>query len=56
MLGEQPSPDPVRDGRRLHEALRTPRLPHTAQECDPGVRSHAARLVRVPPQREDGGY
>lgn len=46
MLGEQPSPDPIRDGRRLHEAL--------VYALDP----HAAPLdwYEHHPQREDGGY
>jgi tetraprenyl-beta-curcumene synthase len=46
MLGEQPSADPVRDGRRLHEAL--------VFALTPG----APRLdwYELHPQREDGGF
>jgi tetraprenyl-beta-curcumene synthase len=46
MLGEQPSDDPVRDGRRLHEGL--------VYALDPA----ATRLdwYEHHPQREDGGY
>jgi tetraprenyl-beta-curcumene synthase len=46
MLGEQPSPDPVRDGRRLHEALvfaLTPGAPRSD-------------WYEFHPQREDGGF
>ncbi len=58
MLGEQPSADPVLDGRRLHNALLyalgwpspTPR----AGELDPGVQ--ALDWYEHHPQREDGGY
>ncbi len=59
MLGEQPSPDPIRDGRRLHEALvYALGCPHTAEEC-----AHEAGALVTPldwyehhPRREDGGY
>ena len=46
MLGEQPSPDPILDGRRLHEAL--------VYALDP----HGTPLdwYEHHPQREDGGY
>ncbi|HEV3094907.1 MAG TPA: DUF2600 family protein [Solirubrobacteraceae bacterium] len=53
MLGEQPSPDPVRDGRRLHEALvYAVSIPPT-----PGGDS-ITRLdwYEHHPQRRDGGY
>jgi tetraprenyl-beta-curcumene synthase len=46
MIGEQPSADPVRDGRRLHEALVFALTPE------------APRLdwYELHPQREDGGF
>lgn len=53
ILGEQPSPDPVRDGRRLHEGLvYAVSIPPT-----PGGDS-IARLdwYEHHPQRDDGGY
>jgi tetraprenyl-beta-curcumene synthase len=46
MLGEQPSPDPVADGRRLHEALLYA-LDPTALPLD---------WYEHHPQRDDGGY
>jgi tetraprenyl-beta-curcumene synthase len=61
MLGEQPSPDPVLDGRRLHEALVyavTPRGATGSLGDDPG---HLGPVVALDwyehhPQRHDGGY
>lgn len=46
ILGEQPSPDPIRDGRRLHEAL-VYALDPLATPLD---------WYEHHPQREDGGY
>lgn len=46
MLGEQPSADPVADGRRLHEAL--------LYALDPAA--DALDWYEHHPQREDGGY
>ncbi len=46
VLGEQPSPDPVRDGQRLHEAL--------VYALDPGATP--LDWYEHHPQREDGGY
>jgi tetraprenyl-beta-curcumene synthase len=48
MLGEQPSPDPVADGRRLHEALL-----HALRE-DP--RALPRDWYEHHPHRDDGGY
>ncbi len=72
MLGEQPSPDPVLDGRRLHEALVYAVTPR-GTTAPPG--SEVALSTRTPPapiaydegaraldwyehhpQRDDGGY
>jgi tetraprenyl-beta-curcumene synthase len=58
ILGEQPSANPVADGRRLHEALLhalTPPSPATEELHDD---SHAIALdwYEHHPQREDGGY
>jgi tetraprenyl-beta-curcumene synthase len=46
MLGEQPSPYPIRDGQRLHEALVYALDPHTSP----------LDWYEHHPQREDGGY
>ncbi len=46
MLGEQPSADPVRDGRRLHEAL--------VYALDPAATP--LDWYEHHPQRDDGGY
>lgn len=46
MLGEQPSPDPVADGQRLHEALLC--------ALDPGC--SPLDWYEFHPQRDDGGY
>jgi tetraprenyl-beta-curcumene synthase len=46
MLGEQPSPDPIRDGQRLHEAL--------VYALDPPATP--LDWYEHHPQREDGGY
>ena len=46
MLGEQPSLDPVADGRRLHEAL--------VYALDPGA--SPLDWFEFHPQRDDGGY
>jgi tetraprenyl-beta-curcumene synthase len=61
MLGEQPSPDPVLDGRRLHEALVyavTPRGATGPLDGDPGQRGPVVALdwYEHHPQRSDGGY
>jgi tetraprenyl-beta-curcumene synthase len=60
MLGEQPSPDPIRDGRRLHEALVYALSP---AQCGGAALARADNLLPTPrdwyehhPQREDGGY
>lgn len=59
MLGEQPSPDPVLDGRRLHEALVYAVTPRGAQP--PGGAPERGPVVALDwyehhPQRSDGGY
>lgn len=58
MLGEQPSPDPVLDGQRLHNgllfALGWPSATPQAGESDPGVT--ALDWYEHHPQHEDGGY
>jgi tetraprenyl-beta-curcumene synthase len=58
MLGEQPSADPVRDGRRLHNALLFalgwPSPAPSDHEVDPGVQ--ALDWYEHHPQRADGGY
>lgn len=46
MLGEQPSPDPVADGQRLHEALL----------CALAPGSTPLDWYEFHPQRDDGGY
>jgi tetraprenyl-beta-curcumene synthase len=61
MLGEQPSPDPVLDGRRLHEALIYAVTPQGATgplDGDPWQRGPAVALdwYEHHPQRNDGGY
>ena len=57
LLGEQPSPDPVADGRRLHEALLyalTP--PRAVGELQADSHSIPLDWYEHHPQREDGGY
>ncbi len=58
MLGEQPSADPVADGRRLHEALLfalgQPSPMAEEQGRDPGAEE--LDWYEHHPQREDGGY
>jgi tetraprenyl-beta-curcumene synthase len=58
MLGEQPSPDPVRDGERLHNALLNalgwPAPTPPADGVDPGVK--ALDWYEHHPQNADGGY
>jgi tetraprenyl-beta-curcumene synthase len=71
MLGEQPSPDPIRDGQRLHEALvyaLSPAQSTQAARAGRGDRpvaqsTGADNPLPTPldwyehhPQREDGGY
>jgi tetraprenyl-beta-curcumene synthase len=72
MLGEQPSPDPVLDGRRLHEALVyavTPRGAAAPLGSEAGALDTDSSGVSAPaggaraldwyehhPQRDDGGY
>jgi tetraprenyl-beta-curcumene synthase len=61
MLGEQPSPDPVVDGRRLHEALVyavTPQGGSGPLGSGPGDEGATAPLdwYEHHPEREDGGY
>lgn len=61
MLGEQPSPDPVRDGRRLHEALVyavTPRGASAPPDSELGRQRPGTALdwYEHHPQRNDGGY
>jgi tetraprenyl-beta-curcumene synthase len=58
MLGEQPSADPVLDGRRLHNALLFalgwPSATPQTGESDPGVT--ALDWYEHHPEHEDGGY
>jgi tetraprenyl-beta-curcumene synthase len=58
MLGEQPSPDPVADGRRLHEALLYALTPPYRATGEPEGSPHATVLdwYEHHPQRDDGGY
>jgi tetraprenyl-beta-curcumene synthase len=61
MLGEQPSPDPVLDGRRLHEALVYAVTPPAGGGPSHGEPRHAGPLAPTDwyehhPQRNDGGY
>lgn len=60
LLGEQPSADPVLDGRRLHEALIYAVTPGGGPP-PPGDDSNEATVTSLDwyehhPQREDGGY
>jgi tetraprenyl-beta-curcumene synthase len=60
MLGEQPSAEPVRDGRRLHEALAyavsPPGRPGTQGEGPGRAPIERQDWYEYHPQRDDGGY
>jgi tetraprenyl-beta-curcumene synthase len=58
IIGEQPSTDPVADGRRLHEALLHALTPLHAAAGEAELGPHATPLdwYEHHPQREDGGY
>jgi tetraprenyl-beta-curcumene synthase len=61
MLGEQPSPDPVLDGRRLHEALVyavTPKEVSGPSHGEPRLAEPRTPIdwYEHHPQRNDGGY
>jgi tetraprenyl-beta-curcumene synthase len=60
LLGEQPSDDPVLDGRRLHEgliyAVAPPGGPPLPGDDSGGATTMALDWYEHHPQREDGGY
>jgi tetraprenyl-beta-curcumene synthase len=60
ILGEQPSADPVADGRRLHEALLYALTPPSEAGVGPGEEGYPPSTpldwYEHHPQRDDGGY
>lgn len=56
MLGEQPSPDPVLDGRQLHEALLYALSPPPSGDATAGADAAPPDWYEHHPQHNDGGY